>query len=80
YSRLSVELRPNIIKDEKIGVTVGDEKLVHFNDYSQVRYDPELHEELFAAYEKDIESISFDSYNAPVIGQIYVRDWDIRQI
>ncbi|MBO7148852.1 MAG: hypothetical protein J6V93_03240 [Clostridia bacterium] len=74
YARISVELRPNMIKDGVIGVTVGDEKLVHFNDYSQLRYNPDIHDDLFAAYEKDLESISFDSYNAPVIGQIYVRD------
>lgn len=72
-SRIMVDIKPNMIKDGKIFITFDDGELKGFNNYSDTVYSKDIHGELLEAYKKDIETVSFESYNAPVIGQICIN-------
>lgn len=71
--RFYVTLEPNMIKDGKIKLTRNYDTLDIINNYSNNRYIDE-YAELIEAYRKDALNISFEHYNAPVIGEMQLRD------
>ncbi len=71
--RVYLSLEPNMIKDGRILLTRDYEGDSIFNNYSNRPYD-EKYKPLLDAYRKDVESIGFDDYNTPVIGNIRISD------
>lgn len=74
--RIMIDIKPNMIKDGKILLTTDDSKLKGFNNYNNNVYDENAHGELFEAYKKDLENVSFESYNSPVLGEILIEHDD----
>lgn len=73
--RLELRLQPNMIRDGKIMTYSRLPEFKYLNaNYSVSDYDESVAGEMMSAYKKDIEQISFEDYNSPIIGTIYLRD------